>query len=114
MDKQMRTSGGTRECKPTQQVGDGHDDDVDGNAGCHGATCHDHQGAEQYGGWFFHSLAFLCDPLVLVLEVRCHSDVTGLFLCKGLDLMVELLDCDLHIRMIPALIMLTYLPLLAS
>jgi len=44
MDKQMRTSGGTRECKPTQQVGDGHDDDVDSNAGCHGATCHDHQG----------------------------------------------------------------------
>jgi len=36
------------------------------------------------GGWFFHLLVLLRDPLVLLLEVRGRGDVTGLFLREGL------------------------------
>ena len=51
-----------------------------------------------HGGRSFHSLAFLRDPLVPLLEFRRRGDVIGLFFHEGLGLVLELLHCDLRVR----------------
>jgi hypothetical protein len=48
-------------------------------------------------GQFPHSLALLCDPLVLPLEVRRSGDVASPFRRKRLQVVFELLDRDLRV-----------------
>jgi hypothetical protein len=45
-------------------------------------------------GQFPHSLALLCDPLVLPLEVRRSGDVASPFLRERLQVVLELLGLD--------------------
>jgi hypothetical protein len=48
-------------------------------------------------GQFPHSLALLCDPLVLPLEVRRSGDVASPFLRERLQVVLELFDRDLRV-----------------